>query len=129
MKSLSIAIALSLSASAPLSAAPTTFDTTVKPLFTQTCAACHNEKLSSGGLNVSTFLDPHSIETKRDAWEAILAKLRTGEMPPKGIPKPPPEQMDALLSYVQSEFDRLDNNTKPDPGRIVAHRGVREDGR
>ena len=119
---LSIAVALSLSASPALAAPTPTFDTAVKPLFTQTCAACHNEKLSSGGLNVSTFLDPKSIETKRDAWEAILAKLRTGEMPPKGILKPPPEQMDALLSYVQGEFDRLDKSTKPDPGRIVAHR-------
>jgi hypothetical protein len=118
-----VALALAVSpASLAATIPPTTFDSAVKPVFTQTCAACHNEKLSSGGLNVTTFLDPKSIETKRDAWEAILAKLRTGEMPPKGIPKPPPEQMDALLSYVQGEFDRLDKSTKPDPGRIVAHR-------
>ena len=123
MKALSlIAIALAVSPAQAANAPPPTFDTVVKPLFTQTCAACHNDKLSSGGLSVATFLDPKSIETKRDAWEAILAKLRTGEMPPKGIPKPPPEQMDALLSYVQGEFDRLDKSTKPDPGRIVAHR-------
>ncbi len=123
MKALSLmTLAIALPALAASASPSTTFDTAVKPVFTQTCATCHNEKLSSGGLNVTTFLDPKTIETKRDAWEAILAKLRTGEMPPKGIPKPPPEQMDALLSYVQGEFDRLDKSTKPDPGRIVAHR-------
>jgi cytochrome c553 len=99
-----------------------TFDSAVKPIFTQTCAGCHNERLASGGLNIAAFLDPKTIESKRDAWEAIVAKLRTGEMPPKGIPKPPPEQMTALIDTVQAEFDRLDKNTKPDPGRIVAHR-------
>ena len=43
-------------------------------------------------------------------------------MPPKGIPKPPPEKMDALVKFVQGEFDRADRSTKPDPGRVTAHR-------
>jgi Protein of unknown function (DUF1592)/Protein of unknown function (DUF1588)/Protein of unknown function (DUF1587)/Protein of unknown function (DUF1585)/Protein of unknown function (DUF1595) len=102
---------------ATLSAA--TFDTDVKPVLTNTCAPCHNERNASGGLNVRAFLDPATIQTKREGWEVILAKLRTGEMPPKGIPKPPVEP---LLQYVQGEIDRADRNTRPDPGRVVAHR-------
>lgn len=105
-----------------LAAHAATFDTAVKPVLTQTCSACHNEKLASGGLNVALFLDPASLQTRREAWEVILTKLRSGEMPPKGIPKPPPEQIDALINLIQSEFDRADKNVKPDPGRIVAHR-------
>ena len=30
--------------------------------------------------------------------------------------------MDALIKYVQAEFDRADKLTKPDPGRVTAHR-------
>jgi hypothetical protein len=82
--------AISLDAGPP--SAVTTFDTAVRPVLSQTCAACHNDKLASGGLNVALFLDPSSLETKREAWEAILGKLRTGEMPPKGIPAPPPRR-------------------------------------
>jgi len=99
-----------------------TFDQAVRPVLSQTCSACHNEKLASGGLNVSLYLDPATLATKREAWETILDKVRAGEMPPKGIPKPPQERMEAFLGYVEGEFERADRNVKPDPGRVVAHR-------
>src|SRR5215813_13937684 len=85
-----------------------TFDKDVEPLLRQNCTGCHNEKLASGGLNISRFLDPASLATGREGWEHIVAKLRSGEMPPKGLPKPTLPQIDALLHYVQSEFDRID---------------------
>jgi hypothetical protein len=99
-----------------------TFDQSVKPLLVQKCRGCHNDQLSSGGLSVTAFLDPASVTEQREAWELILDKLRAGEMPPPSVPKPAPERVDALVSYIQGEFDKADKNTKPDPGRIVAHR-------
>jgi hypothetical protein len=98
------------------------FDKDVRPILSGTCSGCHNDKLSSGGLNVSLFLEPGTIQSKRDGWERILAKLRAGEMPPPGIPKPPAEQLDALIKFVQSEFDHDDKIAKVDPGRLTAHR-------
>ncbi len=43
-------------------------------------------------------------------------------MPPKGIPRPPQAQIDSLLQFLQSEFDKADRNVKPDPGRVTARR-------
>src|SRR5205814_6247330 len=65
---------------------------------------CHNEKLSSGGLNISPFLDRASITANREGWERIVTKLHTGEMPPKGMPRPPADKLDALMKYVQDQF-------------------------
>src|SRR3954462_6564296 len=86
-----------------------TFETDVKPVLTNTCASCHNQKLATAGLNVNAFMDPATILTKREGWERILAKMRSGEMPPKGIPKPPVEP---FVNFVQGEFDKADRNTK-----------------
>jgi hypothetical protein len=102
--------------------APASFDHSVRPILANTCAGCHNDKLSSGGLSVTPFLDPGSLTAKREGWEQILDKLRSGEMPPRGIPKPPAEQIDAFVGFVSGEFERADRNVKPDPGRVVAHR-------
>jgi Protein of unknown function (DUF1592)/Protein of unknown function (DUF1588)/Protein of unknown function (DUF1587)/Protein of unknown function (DUF1585)/Protein of unknown function (DUF1595) len=102
--------------------AATPFDQAVQPILKQTCALCHSEKLTSGGLNITPFLDPGSIVSNRDGWERILAKLRTGEMPPKGVPRPPAEKLDALMKFVDGEFDRADRARKPDPGRVTARR-------
>jgi Protein of unknown function (DUF1592)/Protein of unknown function (DUF1588)/Protein of unknown function (DUF1587)/Protein of unknown function (DUF1585)/Protein of unknown function (DUF1595) len=107
---------------AAASGAAGSFEKDVRPILNGTCGACHNEKFASGGLDASAFLDAASIQSKRDAWERILAKLKAGEMPPPGVPRPPAERMDALIQFVQGEFNRIDASTKPDPGRVTAHR-------
>ncbi|MBI3278770.1 MAG: DUF1592 domain-containing protein [Acidobacteria bacterium] len=97
------------------------FETAVRPVFAKSCHGCHNERLASGGLNVAV-LTTASIAGHREAWEKIVQKLRSGEMPPKGVPKPPAAQVDAFLRFVEGEFDRADARVKPDPGRVTARR-------
>src|SRR5947208_15035667 len=75
-------------------AASAAFENAVKPMLSTTCAGCHNDRLSSGGLNIAPFTAPASISENREGWERILQKVRTGEMPPKGIPRLPAAQVD-----------------------------------
>ncbi|MBI3470934.1 MAG: DUF1592 domain-containing protein [Candidatus Solibacter usitatus] len=98
------------------------FEKTVQPVLAKTCAPCHNDRIASGGLNLSPFSKHGSIAGQREAWERILQKLRTGEMPPKGIPRPPDGQIEALMKFVQGEFEVADRKVKPDPGRVTARR-------
>jgi hypothetical protein len=99
----------------------TSFETEVQPLLQRTCVPCHNDRLASGGLNLGPFLTVSSLAQQRDGWERILQKLRSGEMPPKGMPRPE-DKINALIGYVHGEFERLDRNLKPDPGRVTARR-------
>jgi mono/diheme cytochrome c family protein len=96
------------------------FQAAVGPIFHDVCAGCHSSQLASGGLNIQPFLDPKSLTESRDGWDIILQKLRAGEMPPTGIPKP--AKLDALIAYIQGRLDEIDKSVKPDPGRVVAHR-------
>jgi hypothetical protein len=99
-----------------------TFETAVQPVLVKTCAPCHNEKITSGELNLGPYAIPGSIAQHRDDWQKILQKIRTGEMPPRGVPRPSPAQVDALVKFVQGEFVKADRNLKPDPGRVTARR-------
>lgn len=83
---------------------------------------CHNEKLSSGGLNITPLLDPASISANRQVWERVVSRVQTGEMPPKGVPKPAAADIEALVKFVEREFDRADATTVPNPGRVTAKR-------
>ncbi len=76
----------------------------------------------SGGVNLLPYLDPATIAEDRPSWEKIVQKIESGEMPPKGIPRPPEAQMTALLGFVHGEFERADAAVKPDPGRVTAKR-------
>src|SRR5262245_18413721 len=110
--------ALLLSAAGALAAQ--TFQTTVQPVISKTCTPCHNAQLASGGMNIAGFTKPESLRTDRPGWEHILDRVRAGEMPPKGVPRPP--QLDAAIAFVQGEFDKADRNTAPDPGHVTARR-------
>jgi hypothetical protein len=117
-----IAVLLAAGALSAQSRSSRTFQADVQPILSETCRACHNDKLASGGLDLSPFLEPSSLTRDRDGWERIAAKLRLGEMPPSTVARPSPEKIAALLEYLDSEFDRMDRGVKPDPGRVVAHR-------
>ena len=100
------------------------FEVLVKPLLKQSCVGCHNQKLSSGGLDLQAFLTQPAAAAlaDRDHWEEVIAKLHAGEMPPKGVPRPPADQIAAVTGYLEGEYARLDKNAKPDPGRVTARR-------
>jgi hypothetical protein len=98
------------------------FETAVQPFLTKTCAPCHNDRLASGGLNLGPFATATSLAEHRDGWERILQKIRTGEMPPKGTPRPADTTVQAVVKYVLGEFEKADRSVKPDPGRVTARR-------
>ncbi len=97
-----------------------TFENTVQPVLTKTCTPCHNQQLASGGLVIAPFTKAASIATNQADWERILDKLRAGEMPPRGITRPP--QLDAAIAYVQHCLDLAEKTVPADPGRVTARR-------
>src|SRR5258707_13407965 len=82
------------------------FDKDVAPVIRETCIGCHNEKLASGNLNLKGYLDTATVSANRAGWERIAARIRSDSMPPEGNPRATPEQKDALLRYLQDQFDR-----------------------
>ena len=86
------------------------------------CAGCHNAKLTSGDINLAAFDSARSFDESREIWERAVVKLKTGEMPPPGVPKPPAAEVAGVTRYLEAEFLRQDRTAKPDPGRVTARR-------
>lgn len=103
-------------------AQPAAFNGTVRPFLVKTCYTCHDAKLSSGGLNLESFSPPESVAKNREKWELVLNKLKSGEMPPKGLPRPAEAELKRVEGWLQSEFDRADAALKPAAGRVTARR-------
>lgn len=98
------------------------FSKTIQPFLAENCIACHSAKKASGELNLEQYKTAAAITEAREQWEHVLLKLRTGEMPPKGAPRPDAAELKAVIGWLESEFDRADRMTKPDPGRVTARR-------
>ncbi|HEX3638562.1 MAG TPA: DUF1592 domain-containing protein, partial [Paraburkholderia sp.] len=79
------------------------------------CFMCHNEKLKSGGLALST-IDLANLGKNPEKWEKVVRKLRTGAMPPGKMPRPDKAMTETIVVGIETELDRaaLDN---PNPGR------------
>ncbi len=97
------------------------FEQSVAPVFSK-CTLCHSDQLAAGGLNLKFYDSVESLGVHREGWEKILKKVRTGEMPPRGVPRPDENEIGAIVVFIQGEFDRADKSAKPDPGRITARR-------
>ena len=54
-----------------------------------------------------------------DAWETVVRKLRTGAMPPPGMPRPDDATLSAVLTSLTTALDRA---ATPNPGRPLLHR-------
>ena len=86
------------------------------------CVACHNAAMSSGDVNLATFDTAKSFDENRETWERVVSKIKTGEMPPPAMKKPPAADNLAITKYLEGEFARQDRTAKPDPGRVTARR-------
>jgi hypothetical protein len=81
--------------------------------------ACHNDRLKSGGLALSSLnLDnPHQ---SAEVAEKVIRKLRGGLMPPAGAKRPDSKAAAELVSWLETKIDAA--TTTSVPGRVALRR-------
>jgi hypothetical protein len=93
---------------------------TKQPLIATYCVGCHNQKVQTGGLALDS-VDPAHPAADADKWERVLRKLRRGEMPPPGAPRPDPAVTASFAASLEASLDRA-AAANPNPGRPAVHR-------
>ena len=86
------------------------------------CVGCHNASVTSGGVDFSSLAKPGTFVQNREIWEHALAKLKAGEMPPPGAPKPPAADVSAATQFLEATFKQQDSSIRADVGRVGARR-------
>jgi mono/diheme cytochrome c family protein len=91
-----------------------------RAVLDQYCVTCHNERARTAEL----LLDQANVEQiseEPETWEKVVKKLRTGAMPPAGMPRPDQATYDSFATYLETTLDRA-AAAHPNPGRPVLHR-------
>ena len=91
-----------------------------RALFDRYCVACHNQRLRTGGLALDE-VDPTRAAAHAPVLEKVVRKLRTGQMPPEGRPRPAPAEIDAFATRLERALDRA-AAADPNPGRVASRR-------
>lgn len=84
------------------------------------CASCHNDKTRTAGVSLDR-LDPAKPGENPEIWERVLRKVRSGQMPPPGLPRPAAADSSTFVAALESALDRAAAE-HPNPGRTPPHR-------
>ena len=90
----------------------------VQAVLSEYCVVCHNQSMGTADLAFDT-LDASSPAAHPATWEKVVTKLRTGTMPPAGVPRPDAETYAAVAGWLETELDGA-WAANPYPGRINA---------
>ena len=91
-----------------------------RALLDRYCVTCHNERLKTGGVMFDQ-VDISRVAEHRELLEKVVRKLRSGQMPPDGRPRPDRPAVTAFVTALEAELDRV-GAAAPDPGRVASHR-------
>ena len=112
-----LAIAAISEAAPPSTAAQTDAQ---RALLDRYCITCHNQQLRTGGLLLDQ-VDVEHVGEAAEVWERVVRKLRAGQMPPPGRPRPERAAYDGFATWLATELDRA-AAARPNPGRPVVRR-------
>jgi len=93
-------------------------------LIKKYCIGCHNDGLRSGGLSLAKLeqsLAAGRVGEGAETWEKVILKLRSGMMPPPGLPRPDAATVRAFVTGLEEGIDRA-AAAHPNPGRPALHR-------
>ncbi len=107
-------LAFAWSGSAPAAAAPE------RDLLDRYCVACHNERLRTAGLLLDR-LDIEQVAANAEVLEKVVRKLRGGQMPPAGRPRPDAAAVETFVTALETALDRA-GAAAPNPGRVASRR-------
>jgi len=87
-------------------------------VFTRYCLTCHTDALRRRGTVPAAFETLDVTRVGRDAktWESIVRKMRSGLMPPAGMPRPDGATHDVFVRRIEDALDAA-AAARPNPGR------------
>jgi mono/diheme cytochrome c family protein len=91
-------------------------------ILQQYCVGCHNERMKSSFGNLSLEgVDPSTVSVHSETLEKVVRRIRKGQMPPAGRPRPDPATLNAFVSSLENVLDRAAAR-EPNPGRVISRR-------
>jgi hypothetical protein len=86
----------------------------------QYCIGCHNQKTSTAGVSLQG-IDLSDAGANAAVLERVIRKVRSGEMPPAGMPRPTATASAVFTKWLEESLDRA-AAASPNPGRPAVHR-------
>ena len=91
-----------------------------RALLDRYCVTCHNERLQTANLMLDQ-VDLDRVGDHAEALEKVVRKLRAGQMPPDGRPRPARADVETFVAALEAALDR-EAAGQLAPGRVASRR-------
>ncbi len=98
------------------------FEARVRPLLASHCVACHGEEKPKGKLRLDRLSSDLADADAREHWADVVERLKAGEMPPKGKPRPAEKDVQAFTEWLAPRVAAADTAARAAQGRVVLRR-------
>ena len=93
-----------------------------QPLLEQYCYDCHMGDSADGGIAIDALKGSDDFQQDRTHWQKVLARLKSGDMPPPDYDAPTLDERNQLVEWIDTRLNQLDCNGPQDPGWITLRR-------
>ena len=91
------------------------------------CQGCHQGKSPAGGFAIQRVSTPESVHSETQKWSSLSARVRNGEMPPRGAPAPPIDQREQFTQWINTTLRADVCAAGITPGPSAIHRLNRDE--
>ncbi len=96
-------------------------DRPVAEFVAEHCVRCHGEKKAEGKLRLDQLGGDFSQPQTFERWQTVAARLRAGEMPPEGEPRPDAAKLATVVRRLTARLDEAAAARRA-AGRVVLRR-------
>src|SRR5262245_42130511 len=93
----------------------------VRPLLTKYCQECHLGDRPKGDFRIDQLSADFDTPAIRGRWLTVLKRVRAGEMPPSGKPRPTAGEARVLADWISTRADAAAARRAAE-GRVVLRR-------
>jgi mono/diheme cytochrome c family protein len=103
------------------------FDKAVRPFLDAHCVRCHGPQKQKGEFRVDSLTRDFANSSAAVRWGDVLERLNTGEMPPKGEPKPKADDSARVVEWVTARLKEGEASRSAKRDRVTFHKLTREE--
>ena len=97
-------------------------DDVAETFFAKHCQKCHQGAEPKGDLELKGLSQDFTKKANREKWLAVLEQLKEGTMPPNEKPRPPANEVKAMIDWIKNQVAKAEAARNASQGRVGLRR-------